>query len=126
MIDLSMIFNDAPMKHIWVYRNEFEREEQLVEHGIVVLKFWLHISKEEQLRRFQEREATSYKQYKITAEDYRNREKWEAYEIAVNDMVERTSTEYAPWHLIEANDKYHARIKVLKTLCDRLERALER
>ena len=107
------------------YKEMNDFEEQLAEHGIVVLKFWLHISRDEQLRRFQEREETSYKQYKITAEDYRNREKWEAYEIAVNDMVERTSTEYAPWHLIEANDKYHARTKIVRTFCKALAKRLK-
>ena len=107
------------------YKEMNDFEEQLAEHGIVVLKFWLHISPDEQLRRFQEREETSYKQYKITAEDYRNREKWEAYEIAVNDMVERTSTEYAPWHLIEANDKYHARAKIVRTFCKALAKRLK-
>ena len=103
--------------------NDFE--EQLSKHGIVVVKFWLHISKEEQLRRFQEREQTPFKQYKITEEDYRNREKWEAYEHAVTDMVERTSTEYSPWHLIEANDKRYARVKAVKTYCERLAKALK-
>jgi len=102
--------------------NDFE--EQLTEHGIVLLKFWLHIDKDEQLRRFKEREKIAYKQYKITEEDYRNREKWEDYEHAVNDMVERTSTEYAPWTLIEGNDKRFARIKALKTFCERLEEAV--
>jgi polyphosphate:AMP phosphotransferase len=104
--------------------NDFE--QQLVEHGIVVLKFWLHISSDEQLRRFKEREETSYKHYKITAEDYRNRTQWEAYEIAVQDMVERTSTEYAPWHLIEANNKYYARAKIVRTFCKALEKQLKR
>ena len=89
------------------------------------LKFWLHISPEEQLQRFQAREATSYKQYKITADDYRNRAQWEAYEHAVHDMVERTSTAYAPWHLIEANDKYHARIKIVRTFCKALAKRLK-
>ncbi|MBI3828456.1 MAG: polyphosphate:AMP phosphotransferase [Planctomycetes bacterium] len=101
-------------------------EEQLARHNIVVLKFWLHIAKDEQLRRFKLREATSYKQYKITQEDYRNRSRWEAYELAVNEMVERTSTEYAPWHLIEANDKHHARLKILRVYCAALEKALKR
>jgi len=106
------------------YREINEFEEELTAARIVVLKYWLHIGKDEQLRRFKEREKTGYKQYKITAEDYRNREKWEAYELAVNDMVERTSTEFAPWHLIEANDKYHARLKILRTFCAALERSL--
>ena len=92
----------------------------------MVLKFWLHISKDEQLRRFQEREETSYKQFKISAEDYRNHQQWEAYETAVQDMVERTSTEYAPWHLIEANNKYYARAKIVRTFCKALEKQLKR
>ena len=107
------------------YKEINDFEQQLAEHGIVVLKFWLHISQEEQLQRFQEREETSYKQYKITPEDYRNRQQWEAYETAVQDMVERTSTEYAPWHLIEANDKYHARAKIVRTFCKALEKRLK-
>jgi len=102
--------------------NDFE--EQLVENGAVLVKFWLAISKEEQLRRFEARQKTGFKRFKITEEDWRNRQKWEQYEMAVCDMVERTSTEIAPWTLVEANDKYHARIKVLKTLCQRIEAAL--
>jgi polyphosphate:AMP phosphotransferase len=102
--------------------NDFE--EQLVRNRTVVVKFWLSIGKDEQLRRFQERENTPFKQYKITAEDWRNREKWEDYERAVCDMVERTSTDLAPWTLVEANDKYYARIKILKTLCQSIEAAL--
>ena len=101
-------------------------EAQLVEHGIVLTKFWIHISKDEQLRRFKTREEIAFKHHKITAEDYRNREKWDLYENAVNDMVERTSTEYAPWVLVEGNDKRFARIKVLKVLSDRLEESLDK
>ncbi|WP_455206055.1 polyphosphate:AMP phosphotransferase [Kaarinaea lacus] len=104
--------------------NDFEA--QLVEHGIVLLKYWLHISKDEQLRRFKHREETPFKRHKITDEDYRNREKWELYEHAVNDMVERTSTEYAPWTLLEADDKQYARVKALKQFCKRLEPALKK
>jgi len=104
--------------------NDFE--EQLTEHGTVLLKFWLHIDKDEQLRRFKEREKITYKQYKITDEDYRNREHWDDYEHAVNDMVERTSTEYAPWTLIEGNDKRYARIKAIRTFCERLEEAVSK
>jgi polyphosphate:AMP phosphotransferase len=96
-------------------------EEQLVESGIVLLKFWLHISPEEQLRRFKERESTAYKQYKITAEDWRNREKWPVYEAAVNEMATRCSTNIAPWTLVEANDKRFARVKVLKTIINALK-----
>jgi len=99
--------------------NQFE--DQLVEHGIVLVKFWLHVTPEEQLRRFKDREATAHKRWKLTAEDWRNRENWALYERAVNDMVERTSTRHAPWTLVEANDKGYARIKVLKTICGRLD-----
>ena len=96
-------------------------EQQLVDHGIVLLKFWMHISPEEQLRRFREREQTPYKRWKLTDEDWRNRERWHDYEVAVHDMVERTSTRTAPWILVEGNDKYHGRIKVLQSVCDALE-----
>jgi polyphosphate:AMP phosphotransferase len=104
--------------------NDFE--EQMAAHGIVLAKLWLHISPEEQMRRFQERETQPWKRYKITDEDYRNRDQWDAYLVAADDMIERTSTEFAPWTLVAANDKRHARIKVLKTLCRRLEAALDR
>ncbi|MFZ1830386.1 MAG: polyphosphate:AMP phosphotransferase [Candidatus Competibacteraceae bacterium] len=102
--------------------NDFEA--QLVERGIVLLKYWLHITQDEQLRRFQEREQIAYKAWKLTDEDWRNRERWADYELAVNDLVERTSTRQAPWTLVAANDKRHARIEVLRTLCERLETAL--
>ena len=102
--------------------NDFEN--QLVRHGMVVCKFWLSVSKEEQLRRFKEREATEFKRFKITEEDWRNREKWDEYEEAICDMIDRTSTEIAPWTLVEANDKRYARIKVLKTVATRLDQAL--
>ena len=100
-------------------------EQQLTSHGTLLLKFWVHIDKEEQLRRFQEREKVSFKKYKITDEDYRNREKWDDYERAVNDMVERTSTEFAPWVMIEGNDKKFARIKAMQHYCKALENALK-
>ncbi|MBZ0177831.1 MAG: polyphosphate:AMP phosphotransferase [Rhodocyclaceae bacterium] len=103
--------------------NDFE--DQLVRSGAIVAKFWLTITAEEQLRRFKEREKTRFKRFKITDEDWRNRKKWAEYEHAVCDMVDRSSTEIAPWTLVEANDKFHARIKVLKTVCDRLEDALK-
>jgi polyphosphate kinase 2 (PPK2 family) len=102
--------------------NDFE--EQLVRNKTVIVKYWLTISKDEQLRRFEEREATGFKRFKITEDDWRNREKWAEYEIAVCDMIDRTSTEIAPWTLVEANDKYYARIKVMKTLCKAIEKAL--
>ncbi len=103
--------------------NDFET--QLAEHNVVLVKFWLAISEDEQLKRFQERENTGFKRYKITAEDWRNREKWTEYEQAVCDMVDRTSTEIAPWTLIPANDKNLARIKILETLCERIEAGLK-
>lgn len=102
--------------------NEFE--EQMHERGIEVIKFWLATTPEEQMRRFKEREATGFKRYKITEEDWRNRKKWPEYEWAVHDMVTRTSTEHAPWTLVEAEDKRYARIKVLKTIVERLESIL--
>ncbi len=103
--------------------NDFEH--QLVEAGAVVVKFWLHISADEQLNRFKERQETEFKRFKITEEDWRNREKWDAYVSAVCDMVDRTSTGLAPWTLVEANDKNYARVKVLRTLCERLEAAIK-
>ncbi|MFA7060856.1 MAG: polyphosphate:AMP phosphotransferase [Pedobacter sp.] len=102
--------------------NDFE--EQLVRNKTVVVKFWLAISQEEQLKRFKAREKVSFKRFKITDDDWRNRDKWGEYELAVCDMIDRTSTEIAAWTLVEANDKNYARIKVLKTLCDRIEEAL--
>ncbi|MCB1553121.1 MAG: polyphosphate:AMP phosphotransferase [Xanthomonadales bacterium] len=98
--------------------NEFEAE--LADSGFVLAKFWLQISPEEQLRRFRERQETPFKQFKITDEDWRNRDKRAAYSVAVTEMVERCSTEYAPWTLVEAEDKHFARIKVLKTLHARM------
>jgi polyphosphate kinase 2 (PPK2 family) len=103
--------------------NDFEH--QLVNAGAVVIKFWLQISADEQLRRFKEREETEFKRFKITEEDWRNREKWDEYVSAVCDMVDRTSTGLAPWTLVEANDKNFARVKVLKTVCERIEAALK-
>lgn len=103
--------------------NEFER--QLQEFGMVLFKFWLHISPEEQARRFQERETTVYKNWKLTDEDWRNRGKWDQYLRAVDDMLLKTSTSNAPWTVVEANDKYHARLKVLETVVGRLRAELE-
>jgi polyphosphate:AMP phosphotransferase len=100
-------------------------EEAMSDHGTLLLKFWLHIDKDEQLARFKAREQISYKKHKITEEDYRNREKWDEYNIAVNEMVTRTSTQKNPWIMVEANDKKYARIKVLKAYCQQLERMLD-
>jgi polyphosphate kinase 2 (PPK2 family) len=102
--------------------NEFER--QLVDFGTIIAKFWVHISSEEQLARFNEREGTPYKAWKLTDEDWRNRSKWDAYEEAVEDMLLRTSTVSAPWTIVEGNDKRYARVKVLQTLVDKLTHEL--
>jgi polyphosphate:AMP phosphotransferase len=104
--------------------NDFE--EQLAEHGVVLRKFWLHISKEEQARRFEERRLTPYKKYKFTEEDERNRAKWDQYTTAVDEMLERTSTDLAPWHIVPANDKRFARIAVLREVCKGLKQGLKR
>jgi polyphosphate:AMP phosphotransferase len=114
--------SEADWRRAYSEINDFE--QQLARHGMVVVKFWLQISKEEQLKRFEERQNIEFKQFKITEEDWRNREKWDDYELAVCDMVDHTSTDVAPWTLVEANDKYYARLKVLRTLCDRIEKAL--
>lgn len=100
-------------------------EQQLIDHGTIVVKFWMHVSMDEQLRRFREREKTAYKQHKINAEDWRNRRKWHAYEIAVGDMLALTDTPAAPWHLIPANNKRHARLQILRTAAKAIEDALE-
>ena len=102
--------------------NDFEA--QLVGSGIALSKLWLHISPEEQLRRFRERETVEWKRHKITDEDWRNREKRDSYEVAIDEMIARTSTRDAPWTLVAATDKKAARLAVLATLCDRLEEAL--
>jgi len=104
--------------------NEFER--QLCDFGSVVVKFWIHIDRKEQLRRFRARENTPYKQWKITDEDWRNRRKWRKYNVAIVDMLRRTSTTYAPWTILEGNCKLHARIKALETVANALEAALKR
>jgi polyphosphate kinase 2 (PPK2 family) len=102
--------------------NDFE--EQLAQSGAIVCKFWLQISAQEQLRRFTLRQKTSFKRFKITEEDWRNRKKSAAYERAVCDMIDRTSTEIAPWTVVEAEDKYFARIKILRTIVERMQAAL--
>jgi polyphosphate kinase 2 (PPK2 family) len=108
------------------YNEISEFEEHLTESGVGIVKFWLHIDQAEQERRFREREGTPYKEFKITAEDYRNRDKWPAYDLAVHEMVERTSNAAAPWTLVAANDKRHARLTVLRETCDALEACVER
>ncbi|HAU29385.1 MAG TPA: polyphosphate:AMP phosphotransferase [Rhodospirillaceae bacterium] len=103
--------------------NDFEAE--LTRSGVILVKFWLQIDQQTQLERFKEREATGFKRFKLTPEDWRNREKWDSYAGAICDMVERTSTSHAPWTMVEANDKHYARIKVLETLCHAIKSRLD-
>ena len=115
--------NDVEWKRAYDEINEFERE--LTDAGAVVIKFWVQIDKDTQLARFTERQNTPEKQWKITEEDWRNREKWDAYEVAVDEMLAKTSTENAPWYILESVDKRDARIKAMKLLIEAIERALK-
>jgi len=110
-------------EHDWkrAYEEIRSFEAELHHYGAIIVKFWLSIDKDVQLQRFRQRETVTYKKHKITPEDWRNRENWDAYRLAVNDMVDRTSVRHAPWTLVEANDKYFARVKILKTINERLE-----
>ena len=103
--------------------NEFEKE--LADWGAVIIKFWVQIDKDTQLERFEMRQRTPDKQWKITEEDWRNREKWDAYEDAINEMIQKTSTAYAPWHILESVDKKYARLKALRIIIGQLEAALK-
>ncbi len=103
--------------------NQFEKD--LTDHGSIIIKFWLHISFEEQLARFNGRKNDPLKRWKLTDEDWRNREKWGLYEEAANEMFEKTSKVTAPWVLVSANDKYNARVSVLKSFCERLKSELD-
>ncbi len=114
--------NENAWRRAYKEINSFER--QLKDFGAILAKFWIHISRQEQLRRFRERQKTGYKAWKLTAEDWRNRAKWPAYEQAVEDMLLKTSTVTAPWNLVEGNDKYHARVKILSTLVELLSAEL--
>ncbi len=116
--------DESTWRRAYAEINDFE--EQLIQHGIVLVKYWVHITQDEQLARFEAREKIPYKRWKLTEEDWRNRDKWDDYELAVHDMVQHTSTLNAPWTLVEGNDKRYARIKVIKTLCDRLEAKLNK
>lgn len=102
--------------------NEFEKE--LKEWGAVIIKFWVQIDKDTQLERFEERQNTPEKQWKITEEDWRNREKWDDYEVAVDEMLQKTNTSFAPWHVLESVDKKYARIKALKIVIEEIKKAL--
>ena len=117
---------DLTPEHIWqrAYQEINEMEQHIVGHGTVLLKFWLHIDKDEQLRRFQSRQDDPLKQHKITDEDWRNREKWDEYELAVDEMLARTHSSQAPWIVVESNSKKHSRIKVLQSVTDALDAAM--
>lgn len=115
--------SDAEWRRAYAEINRFE--EQLVDSGVILLKFWLQISQDEQLKRFKDRESVPYKRYKITEDDWRNREQWPQYKTAVNEMVARTSTRRAPWTLVEGNDKGYARVKILRTICEALRASLK-
>jgi polyphosphate kinase 2 (PPK2 family) len=114
---------EAEWKRAYREINEFER--QLTDHGIILAKLWLHISRDEQLRRFEQRQVTPYKAWKLTDEDWRNRGKWDQYAEAVEDMLLKTSTPLAPWTIVEGNDKWYGRIKALSTLVNVLSRGLD-
>ncbi|MDR0992713.1 MAG: polyphosphate:AMP phosphotransferase [Ruminococcus sp.] len=113
-----------PERAAQAYNEIREFEKELADSGAVVLKFWLQIDKDEQLKRFEDRQNTPGKEWKITDEDWRNREKWDEYEKAVEQMIRLTSSDYAPWTVVEANDKLYARIKVLKTVADAMAAAI--
>ncbi|OZI41882.1 polyphosphate:AMP phosphotransferase [Bordetella genomosp. 4] len=114
--------SSAEWQRAYAEINDFERQQ--TDHGAIVLKFWLAITPEEQLQRFQERERSPFKNFKITPDDWRNREKWNQYASAANDMLARTDTDHAPWHVIGTNDKRYARIHVLKNIVAALEQTL--
>jgi polyphosphate kinase 2 (PPK2 family) len=116
--------SEADWRRAYQEINEFEL--QLYNAGVSLIKFWLHITPEEQLRRFKAREADPHKSYKLTDEDWRNREKWGQYRDCVDDMITRTSTTYAPWTIIEADCKRHARIRVMETVSQAIEKGIQR
>ena len=103
--------------------NEFEKE--LSDWGAVIVKFWVQIDKDTQLARFNDRQNNPEKRWKITDEDWRNREKWDQYEVAVDEMLQKTSTTYAPWHILESVDKKYARLKALRIVIEEIEKALK-
>jgi AMP-polyphosphate phosphotransferase len=107
------------------YREINELEAHQASYGMVIRKFWLHISKEEQLRRFRSRERDPFRAYKLTSDDWRNRARWDAYVDAVEEMLAQTSTPHAPWTVVEADDKLHARVKVVQILADAVEQAFQ-
>ena len=119
---IESICSEQAWKRAYREINQFER--QLVDFGAIVFKFWLHISQEEQLRRFEVRAEDTLRSWKLTDEDWRNRDKWELYEKAVNEMILKTSTVSAPWTIVEADSKWYARVKVVQSLVERLSQEL--
>ena len=115
--------NEAEWKRAYREINQFER--QLVDYGTILFKFWLHVSEEEQLHRFEARASDRLRSWKLTDEDWRNREKWPLYAAAIEEMILKTSTISAPWTIVEGNSKMYARIKILKTLVDKLSKELD-
>jgi len=119
---IEQFAGDDEWRRAFAEINDFE--DQLIEEGVVLLKFWLHISKDEQLIRFKAREATPYKRWKLVDEDWRNREKWDDYALAAHEMIQQTSVMKSPWILVENENKMYGRIKVLHSVCDALEKAV--
>jgi polyphosphate kinase 2 (PPK2 family) len=119
---IEQFAGDDEWRRAFAEINDFE--DQLLEHGIVLLKFWMHIDKDEQLRRFKAREETPHKSWKMCDEDWRNRDRWDEYSLAAHEMIQQTSVQNSPWILVENQNKAYGRIKVLKTLCDALEKAV--
>ena len=116
---LEKLCSEADWKRAYYEMNEFERE--LIRWGAIVVKFWIHIDPDTQLERFTERQNTPEKQCKITDEDWRNREKWPEYEKAIDEMLRKTSTEFAPWYIVESKDKRYARLKALNIVIRAIE-----
>jgi polyphosphate kinase 2 (PPK2 family) len=119
---IEQFAGDDEWRRAYAEINDFE--DQLLEHGIVLLKFWMHIDKDEQLRRFKAREETPHKRWKLCDEDWRNRERWDDYALAAHDMIQQTSVQNSPWILVENQNKPYGRIKVLKSVCSALENAV--
>jgi polyphosphate kinase 2 (PPK2 family) len=114
----------APQDWQRAYSEINQFEAQLSNHGAIIVKFWLAVTADEQLRRFHEREESPFKNFKITPDDWRNRKKWHNYVQAADEMLARTDTPQAPWHVLSANDKQHARVAVLRHIVETLEKAL--
>ncbi|TGL99704.1 UDP-galactose-lipid carrier transferase [Leptospira jelokensis] len=115
----------SPPEWSRAYEEIFLFEEQLQSFGTIIIKFWLHISSDEQLKRFEERKNDPLRRWKLTDEDWRNRDKWQLYEDAANEMFQKTDSPKAPWLLVPANDKYYARVMVLEGVVNRLEEELK-